>query len=502
MRLTGNNCERTKRLMFESELLRPKWDRDDYLHRTILKCRREPDKERRARQVAENVQIGEDVEDPPVPTVMRLDEMRRDLVYIGSQGAVAHRETGRVRKREAAAGEYAASKYHWTDGNDKPKSCPALKLWLESEDRTSVDVMAWVPGAKQICSPPEVVNGDTRAFNTWRGLRPLPAPENWSERVKAFDLHLSYLVPIEPERQRFLQWLAHIVQRPEELPHTSYLMVTEQTGIGRNWLASVMSRVLRSYVAAGVSLAPILDGKFNGRLSQKLLAVVDETREGMSERRYVRGEALKSLITEEHRHIDMKYGLQTVEKNCCRWLMFSNHYDALPFDNNDRRVIVIQNPTERADPAYYEHIYGLVDNPHFIGSVRKYLETLDLANFKPGAHAPMNAAKALALDAQASEVDKAVKAFREVWPGPLATTRQLRKFIHDFAGDAEHNINGRHLTSAIKRAGMQCPNRNFKLNGRPERIVIVRELTVEQAKSTAPDILREIITNAETKHHT
>jgi hypothetical protein len=274
-------------------------------------------------------------------------------------------------------------------------------------------------------------------------------------------------------------------------------MVTEQTGIGRNWLSSVMTRVLRGYVAAGVSLAPILDGKFNGRLSQKLLATVDETREGMSEKRYARGEALKSLITEEHRHIDTKYGLQTVEMNCCRWLMFSNHYDALPFDNNDRRVIVIENPTERESPEYYEHIYGLVDNPHFIGSVRRYLETLDLADFKPGAHAPMNDAKLRALDSQASEVDKAVTLFREAWPGPLATTRRVRQFIHEMADDGDQRINGRHLAAAIKRAGMQSADRPIKIQGRTERIVIVREFTVDQVKSTAPSTLVEWITKAE-----
>ena len=85
--------------------------------------------------------------------------------------------------------------------------------------------------------------------------------------------------------------------------------------------------------------------------------------------RYQRGERLKSLITETVRHINIKYGTQSVEKNCCRWWMLSNHHDALPFDNTDRRVIVIANPTERKPTTYYERMFALLDDPKFITSI-------------------------------------------------------------------------------------------------------------------------------------
>lgn len=438
--------------------------------------------ERRAAQVAENARIGEEVEEPTMPPLMTLEDMRRELVYIGDSGGVVHRTTGRVRKKEAAAGEYAASKYQWTDNEGKEKEAPALRCWMALPDRATVDVLAWVPGEPEICRPPEIVNGNTRAFNTWRGLRPVPAPENWQEWAVPFEQHIAYLVPVEAERRRFIQWLAHIVQRPEELPHTSYLMIAEQTGIGRNLLGSVMVQVLRGYVAAGIALGPILDNKFNGRLSQKLLAVVDEVREGLSDKRYLRGERLKSLITEEHRHIDTKYGLQSVEKNCCRWLMFSNHYDALPFENNDRRVIVIENPTQRQTPEYYAWLYGLVKQPHFIGSVRRYLEQVDLSDFKAGSHAPMNDAKRRALGSMMSETDKAVMEFKETWPGAIAGRSDIRRFL----GSAI--VNDTHLNRAIERAGMVNAGKRVSLPmGAKDSVVVVNPaaVSVEQVKAAS-----------------
>jgi hypothetical protein len=90
-------------------------------------------------------------------------------------------------------------------------------------------------------------------------------------------------------------------------------------------MASIIVRALRGHVAAGISLPDILDGGFTGRLSRKLLAIVDEAREGSGERRYQREQHMRRLITEEHRHINPKYGIESIEKNCCRWLMFSNH---------------------------------------------------------------------------------------------------------------------------------------------------------------------------------
>ncbi len=359
----------------------------------------------------------------------------------------------------------------------------------------SVDVLTWAPDRPRFCAPPEGSEAGERAFNLWRGFRPLTPPANWQEWAALFDRHVEFLVPIEAERARFLQWLGHAVQHPGTLPHTAYLMVTEKTGVGRNWLASVLARVLRGYVAAGVSIADVLDGKFNGRLSRKLLAIVDETREGMSERRYQRGEALKRLVTEEFRHINPKYGVQSVEYNSCRWLMFSNHFDALPFDNNDRRIVVIENPGERAAPDYYSYIYGLVDNPAFIASVRRRLETINFAGFNPGEHAPMSAAKAKALNSMTSDADQACRAFAEAWPGDLAGNRHIRQYITAvFGEDAEPR--GKGLAHAASRAGMIPTSRVVKIFGQNDRITIVRNLSPEAVEKMDPAIIAKIVNDA------
>lgn len=198
-------------------------------------------------------------------------------------------------------------------GQPKMKAFPVLKLWLDSPNRFTVDTITWKPGELEFCRAPERTQGGDRAYNLWVWPRLITPPPNWQELAKPFLGHVEYLVPIEAERYRFLCWLAHIFQHPGILPHTAYLMVATETGIGRGTLASILTRALRGYVAANINVDSLFGG-FNGRCSQKLLATVDEIREGHSRDRYKNAEALKSKITEDIREVNRKYGLQTVKK--------------------------------------------------------------------------------------------------------------------------------------------------------------------------------------------
>jgi primase-polymerase (primpol)-like protein len=469
---TGRNCERIQELMMQSELRREKWDRDSYMTATIEKAvarqsdvYRGPDN-RRIEQLQENVAIGEDTGVSMHTPLMTLPEMLERLVFIGGEHAVGHLDTKVFRKKPTAADEYAASRHEYVDPHTRAeKSMQAFKAWIEHPQRKSCESITWRPLAGDFTAPPE---GHGLAFNGWRGFRPLAVPGDWFDRIGPWLEHVGWLCG--DQTSDFMLWLAHIVQHPDVLPHTCYLHVTPTTGIGRNWMAGVLCRVLRGYVAAGVDLGKILDGKFNGRLSQKLLGVVDEVREGGTvAQQHQRAERFKSIINEENREIDHKYGAQCIEYNCCRWLMFSQHYDALPFENNDRRVIVVSNPTKRQSPEYYAELYGRLKDEKFIASVWEYLRTLDISGFNPGRPAPLSEAKRFALETMGSDVDFAAEELKQQWPGDIATLSQFEDLF------APGPIKGSHAVHALRRAGMEVLAKRANLpNGRKSRIIVVR----------------------------
>ncbi|MER9258998.1 DUF5906 domain-containing protein [Mesorhizobium sp. M0619] len=501
---TGCNPARIERLMTIAPLCqREKWQkRGDYRARTIASAIGAPDrkyftgKERREQQLQANMEIGDDLPTAPLPTLMTLDEMHRDLVHVGFGSQIIHRGSKTIRNREDAASEYAASVTELDtgkidkDGNRVLKRHQTLELWRRSQNRTSVDVVTWQPGQPEICRALETTGSGQTAYNLWTPPRFSEPPSNWEDWAKPFVDHVTYLVPIDAERYRFLQWLAHIAQKPGELPHTHYLFIATTTGIGRGTLASMLVRALRGYVAANADVGMLLNKSFNGRLSQKLLATVDEIREGGGQR-YQQQENFKSAVVEEERAINPKFGRQYVERNCCRWLLFSNHLDALPFDNGDRRVIVIENPTVPAVPAWFEYLHSIMNHPAFIASVQHYLATLDTSTFKPGERAPMNAAKAKAIAAMESAADRAARQFAAAWPGDFATTDDLRDFVGDDL--PKHSGAMRHI---IERAGMKVADKKRWINFKSRTILIVRGQLDRQELDNAA--VTDVITKAQT----
>lgn len=434
-------------------------------------------------------------EDDLRPLIMDSVEMERDLVLVEGSGAVVHIPTMRVRAAARLQQVFAGCNDYFIDKDGSRQSKPSLKIWQASPGRKSVDVVTWWPGMPTICRPPETGEDGNRAINTWRGFDAWPVPDDWADRIGPWHEHLSYLVPDDTERRRFEQWVGHIAQFPGVLPHVCYLMYTETTGIGRNWLSGVLGRVFRGYVADGIDLSKVLDGGFNGRLARKVLATVDEAREGMSGKQYKTREMLKELITKNHREVNPKYGVPSVQANCTRWLFLSNHKDAIPFDAKDRRVIVIKNPTERQPTAYYDRMYAVARDPKFIGSVWHHLLTqVDLSGFNPAAPAPMNAAKADALGSMRGIVEAALHDLVQQWPGDLIDRESLLEWVKEANdGMAPHPY---HLNQSMVESGLIPTDKRVRVGGVKTRVVILRNWTKEAVMAASPVDLVQVIVDA------
>jgi hypothetical protein len=307
------------------------------------------------------------------------------------------------------------------DGKKKMRNVPTFNLWMkEGNRRLSLHGLAFDPRYGEFCHNP-------RGLPCLNLYRPIlhSTPSDWQTRVKPFLDHVEYLVPVQDERERFLDWLAHIEQKPGELPTAGYLMITETEGVGRNSLASVLARVWTGYVAMDVNINELLGGSFNDELACRFVAVVDEIREGTNEgfRKYA--QRLKSMITATVRNLNPKFGRKREEHNCCRWLIFSNHWDALPIGEKDRRLFVIANPTTQKEPHYYTQLQRHIADPLFIHSVREWLRQRDISWFNPGEIPAFNSAKQMVIQTAKTEVEDSLDYIRAHWISDCITTSQL-----------------------------------------------------------------------------
>jgi hypothetical protein len=393
----------------------------------------------------------------PLPTVMSQDDMLRSLVFVQDGSQVCALDNPRLAlPLSDARNTFAASVTASADGK---KMRPAINGWLADPSRLTVARRTFMPGEDVFCMGPE----GHPSINTWRDFKRAPVA-NSALAVGVFLEQVTYLIADETERAVFLNWLAHIEQQPGVLPHFGWLMIARHTGTGRNWLASVLARVWRGHVAPNVDLTSLLESQFNGQLSEAMLAMVDEIQEG-GEAGYRHINRLKSLLNAEVRAINPKYGRTVLEKNVCRWLVFSNHENAIPMADTDRRWrVVVHNEPPRA-PADYERLYQALADPAFIAAIAHWLRVRDISGFKPGERPPMSAAKSVAVDASKSGVRRAADQLIEDWGSDLITAGEALRYLEEQCGKLVGNAARHALVDAGARSFRAPDGRERKVSG-------------------------------------
>jgi len=382
-----------------------------------------------------------------VTKIWSLESMLRDCVFIedGSQVADTARR-GSVLSlsdfRTSTAASTMAVDVPTLDGGHRTKRKRVADVWLEHPDRRTVATQTFKAGAGIIADAPD----GRSALNSWRGFRTITPPEDWQIRAQPLVDHIEWL--FGDQSALLLDWLAHAMQRPGELPSIAFIHIAPKTGMGRNLISSVIGRTFVGYAALSYNLGASLRSGFNGLLAGKVFAVVDEIEEGGSNRKYQLQQDLKQLVTEETRTINPKFGRQHVEWNACRWLIFSNSEVAIPLEDADRRFVVVRCDDDPKPDEYYRHMYHLRDDPAFVAAFADYLRQRDISSFNAGMRAPMTKAKQSLLERCRSEAEQILLEIAQRWPVDVITSEEINEAL---GPDQPSSTAKRHM---LDRAGM------------------------------------------------
>lgn len=280
--------------------------------------------------------------------IMTLDEMLAKCVWVSDGERVAFRdEPYRNFKWSEFKNMMAASKTMIDVGGGnglKTKAVPTTTLWREDKRRMVVDALTCAPGRPVVCEDPR----GRKCLNMWR--KPIWLPDAETD-VSAFYDDCRWL--FGDKWETVVNWIAHMIQHPGELPHWGILHYTNGTqGVGRTTFCDILKRLLGRNCALGVNIHALLEGQFNSELAGAILATCDEVREGDNSQ-YRMANRLKAMITEPVRSVNVKYGAKYEEWNACRWFICSNHDNPLPIDEHDRRWFVIRHAAGK-----YADVYG------------------------------------------------------------------------------------------------------------------------------------------------
>jgi hypothetical protein len=421
--------------------------------------RTKTDDARREYQKRESTRMGEGAFKVPAPELVTLNTALERFVFLSDGSRVAdifnpHYDlafSDWVATFAASTVRVQSPSRPMANGGTSTapdREVPISALWKANKLRKTAVCRTFQAGGNMLLVDP----GGRTALNTWKPYdRSLTVSDPTADGVGLFIDHIEFL--FGKDSARFLDWLAHIEQRPGELPHTAWLHIARNFGMGRGWLAAVLARLWAGNVAANLDLVQLLRGNFNGQLSRKVLATVDEIREGGRDTQWEHAERLKSLITEEHRHVNPKYGRQSVEFNACRWLLFSNHMSAIPMETGDRRFEVVVLDAAPRGVDYYAKLYNAINSPRFIAAVATFLGQRDITQFKPGAHAVKTEAKQAATQASMSPISQMCELLVRHWGSDIISAENLRAVFDETNYGADYALTAAHRR-ALEQVGV------------------------------------------------
>lgn len=225
----------------------------------------------------------------------------------------------------------------------------------------------------------------SRAVNTYRPSGLSEDAARAGDAARLLREHTVWLFGAE-EAPVLLWWLAHNVQLPGKKIRWAPVLVGCQ-GCGKSWYAALLGALLGPRNVRVLDNAS-LHSNWNDWAEGACVAVVEEVRaEGQS--RGATLDSLKPLVSNDTVTLRCRYEPVRECVNTQNYLLLTNHGDALPLSQDDRRYSVLKSAVHRETlrgAEYYQALFGsLADNPGgYLAALRAY----PLDKYSPDARAP------------------------------------------------------------------------------------------------------------------
>lgn len=292
----------------------------------------------------------------------------------------------------------------------------------------------------------------------WRVRDDLPTP------VQLLD-HIQYLFDDNTEAiEHVLDFIAHLVQRPQERIAHALLLTSEAKGIGKSSLGKVICALVAERNSR-VAQTKDLKGQFDGWIVGKLVVQVDEVYEAGN---WDLANKLKPLITEPRVSVNVKYGPQMEIENFARLVLFSNHGAPINIEEGDRRYFVFKSDAQPRDDLYYDQLYKFIDARDGMDAVYTFFSKRDLSSFNAFRRPPLTAAKKEIIEDSVHPLRTYVRECVESGHFASTLTRQFtfdqlqRQLTKDGYGPQARNA--RELGEALKAAGVTSSRPTIKGN--------------------------------------
>lgn len=384
---TGNNCERIKSLMWQSGLVRDKWQREDYLIRTITRAAslQETFYTGGKRQADEDRVKIEAAGDPLGNVANGTPELLAGYQFLGATQQIEHFKgcvyvqslhrvltpRGLFLKQDQFNATYGG--YHFQIDDTGKATKKAWEAFTESQ-------VIRYPKAEFGCFRPEIPPGaliQEEGYIFVNTYVPIETPRQQGDPAP-FLRHLAALLPNQSDRDILLAYMAACVQhKGVKFQWAPLLQGTEGNGktlFTRCVAFAVGDRYTHLPPASEVS------EKFNEWLFGKVFIGIEDVYVPDHKKEVI--EVLKPMITNDRLAMRAMQQAQVMGDNRANFMLNSNHKDAIRKTRTDRRFAVFYTAQQSAEDLardgmngnYFPDLYNWLRNGGY-AIVADYLAT-------------------------------------------------------------------------------------------------------------------------------
>lgn len=377
---TGKDCERMVRLMHRSQLVRDKWERDDYIKRTVLNaCARQVEVlcDEAPEVVSDAVTVVSSDTTIPYGTSFLNGEQQATLfgncVYVTDMhrvlvdGALLKPEQFRVR-----FGGYTFI----TDASSGRIVRNAWEAFTESQvyQCRRVDTSCFRPDLPPMSI---VETGGGLSVNMYKEIK---TPRKQGD-VTPFLTHLAKLLPDAHDQRILLAYMAAVVQH-KGVKFQWAPLIQGVEGNGKTLFTYCLAACIGDEYTHYPKASQIAK-HFNSWMHGKILIGVEDIYVADSQREVL--EELKPMITNSRIEIERKGVDQQTLDVCCNFILNSNHKDGIRKTRNDRRFAPFYTAQQEASDlardgmvgGYFQRLYAWLRAEGF-SYVHEFLATYQI----------------------------------------------------------------------------------------------------------------------------
>lgn len=303
-------------------------------------------------------------------------------------------EFGRNGLRDLAAKFYGTLCGHNEDGHPV-RVCLGSMWWrtTRSEDVRVITRVVMEPTA----APDDHTSKTFNRFHVLRRGAVHPDLTAARDDIKLFDDHLLYLTGgCEVTREYVLDWLAHLLQKPDHKPATGLVFVSPANGTGKSWLFQPLKWMLGPDLVSHTGFDALFDGN-DGPFIGKWLTFMDEVPRPHMMKRMSRDPyaKLKRLTTQPVTTLRPMYEPAREMRTPCMVIAL-NEIESLGDVAEGRRFCIAVCHDQPRGKAYYDALFewsGIQEPGPGIAKLAGYLSKRDISKFDANADAPLTSSK-------------------------------------------------------------------------------------------------------------